>query len=84
VPPLQEDYLGPAAIETFTVLYHRDGSPGPAAIVGRSAGGSRFLAKIPSEDSAAIQWLTSGTQEPVGATGTAFKGADGDTWWRMN
>jgi acetyl-CoA C-acetyltransferase len=84
VPPLQEDYCGSAAIETYTVLYHRDGSPGPAAIVGRAAGGSRFLAKIPAADSAAIQWLTSGTREPVGATGTAFKGADGDTWWRMN
>ena len=66
VPPLQEDYLGPASIETYTVLFNRDGSPGQGAIVGRSAGGSRFLAKVPA-GGAAIQRLISGAQEPVGA-----------------
>jgi acetyl-CoA C-acetyltransferase len=83
VPPLQEEYVGPAVIETYTVLYNRDGTPGPGAIVGRSSAGARFLAKVPA-DSAAIRWLTSGDQEPVGAAGTAFKGVDGDTWWQMN
>jgi acetyl-CoA C-acetyltransferase len=83
VPPLEEDYLGPAVIETYTVLYNRDGSPSQGAIIGRSPGGTRFLAKVPA-DGAAIEWLTSGNQEPVGAAGTAFKGADGDTWWRMS
>jgi hypothetical protein len=75
--------VGPAVIETFTGLYNRDGSPSQGAIIGRSPSGTRFLAKAPA-DSATIERLTSGNQEPVGAAGTAFKGADGDTWWQMN
>jgi acetyl-CoA C-acetyltransferase len=71
-------------VETYTVFYDREGSPRQGAIVARSREGARFIAKIPAADSAAIQWLTSGEHEPVGAAGIAFKGADGDTCWQMN
>jgi acetyl-CoA C-acetyltransferase len=84
VPPVQEDYLGPATVETYTVFYDREGSPRQGAIVARSTKGARFIAKIPATDSAAIRWLTSGENEPVGTAGIAVKGADGDTWWQMN
>lgn len=81
VPPIEEDYLGPATVETYTVFYDREGSPRQGVIVARSTRGSRFIAKVPDGDRAAIRWLTSGEQEPVGAAGTAIKGPDGDTWW---
>jgi acetyl-CoA C-acetyltransferase len=84
VPRVEEDYLGPATVETYTVFYDRDGSPRQGVIVARSMKGSRFIAKVPDGDRAAIHWLTSGEQEPVGAAGTAIKGADGDTWWQLN
>jgi acetyl-CoA C-acetyltransferase len=84
VPPIEEDYIGPARVETYTVFYDRDGSARQGVIVARSTHGSRFIAKVPDADRAAIHWLTSGEQEPVGAAGTAIKGPDGDTWWRMN
>ena len=80
-PPVQEDYLGPATVETYTVLYDREGSAQQGAIIGRAPNGARFIAKVPAADAAAIRWLTSGEQEPVGMPGTAVKGADGDTWW---
>jgi acetyl-CoA C-acetyltransferase len=80
-PPVQEDYLGPATVETYTVLYDREGSAQHGAIIGRAPNGARFIAKVPAADRAAIHWLTSGEQEPVGMPGTAVKGADGDTWW---
>jgi acetyl-CoA C-acetyltransferase len=84
VPPIQEDYLGPATVETYTVFYDRNGSPQQGVIVARSPGGARFLAKVSGEDRAAIHWLTSGEQEPVGGAGTAVKGPDGDTCWQMD
>jgi acetyl-CoA C-acetyltransferase len=84
VPPVQEDYLGPATMETYTVFYDREGSPRQGAIVARSREGARFIAKIPAADGAAIRWLTSGEHEPVGADGIAITGADGDTCWQMN
>jgi acetyl-CoA C-acetyltransferase len=80
-PAVQEDYLGAAAVETYTVLYERDGSVRHAAVVGRAPQGARFIARVAAEDRAMIHWLTSGEQEPVGAPGTAVKGANGDTWW---
>jgi acetyl-CoA C-acetyltransferase len=80
-PPIQEDYLGPATVETYTVLYDRAGAVQHGAIVARAPNGARFIAKVSAADGAAIHWLTSGEQEPVGMPGTAVKGADGDTWW---
>jgi acetyl-CoA C-acetyltransferase len=83
VPSIDENYLGSATVETYTVFYNRDGSPRQGVIVARSSAGARFIAKIPGEDAATIHWLTSGEQEPVGAAGTAVKGADGDTYWQL-
>jgi acetyl-CoA C-acetyltransferase len=80
-PPVQEDYLGAATVETYTVLYDREGAAQQGAIIGRAPNGARFIAKVPAADAATIHWLTSGEQEPVGMPGTAVKGADGDTWW---
>ncbi len=80
-PPVQEDYQGPATVETYTVLYDRQGSAQQGVIIGRAANGARFIAKVAAADSAAIQWLTSGEHEPVGMPGSAVKGADGDTVW---
>jgi acetyl-CoA C-acetyltransferase len=80
-PPVQEDYLGPATVETYTVLYDREASAQHGIIIGRAPSGARFIAKVPADDAAAINWLTSGEQEPVGMPGTAVKGAGGDTVW---
>ena len=83
VPPLEEDHQGAATVETYTVFYDREGSPRQGVIVARSTRGSRFLAKVPEGNRAAIHWLTDGEHEPVGSAGTAVKGPDGDTWWQM-
>jgi acetyl-CoA C-acetyltransferase len=80
-PRVQEDYLGAATVETYTVLYDREGAAQQGAIIGRAPNGARFIAKVPAADAATIHWLTSGEQEPVGMPGTAVQGADGDTWW---
>src|SRR5258708_11915360 len=78
-PRVQEDYLGPATVETYTVLYDREGAPQQGAVIGRALSGARFIAKVPAADSATIQWLTSGEQEPVGAAGAAGQGGGGGT-----
>jgi acetyl-CoA C-acetyltransferase len=83
VPPVQEDYQGPGRIETYTVLYERDSSPRHGIIVGRSPSGTRFLAKVPAQDGAAIAFLTDGRTEPVGTAGRAAKGDDGFAIWTV-
>jgi acetyl-CoA C-acetyltransferase len=57
---------GPARIETYTVLYERDGTPARGVIVGRTDAGRRFVANTP-EDRALLEALVS--KEAVGHPG---------------
>ncbi|WP_238147248.1 acetyl-CoA acetyltransferase [Rhizorhabdus dicambivorans] len=81
VPPLNPDYEGPAAIETYTIAYDRNATPTGGAIVARTPGGERLLARVSAERAADIAFLTDGQVEPVGKMGYVTKGADGDTTW---
>lgn len=81
-PPLVEAYSGPAEIETFTVLYARDGAPRFGVVVARTAEGARTLARVPAEDAEGIAFLTDGTAEPVGTRGTIAEDREGTGVWR--
>ena len=81
VPPVVEDYSGPATIETFTVLYERDGSARWGVIVAHTPDGGRTLAKLPAYDAAGIAFLTDGRIEPVGAPGVITPDDAGDQIW---
>jgi acetyl-CoA C-acetyltransferase len=81
-PVLIERYEGWARVETYTVLYDRDGSVKHGIIVARSAEDARFLALVDGNDAHAIRWLTSGEAEPVGASGAVRLGSDGLVRWR--
>lgn len=82
IPPLDESYVGPGEIETYTVLYERDGSPRFGVVVARNPQGARFLAKIPANDTVGIAFLTSGAREPVGTLGNTIQDSDGDIIWQ--
>jgi len=82
VPPITEDYEGPARVETYTVLYERDGSAKWGVIVALIADGRRTLAKVPASDGAGIRFLTDGRHEPVGSVGTIERDGSGDQIWR--
>lgn len=81
-PEMAEAYEGPATIETYTVLYERDGSARLGVIVARTPAGERTLAKILATDGDGIAFLTDGAAEPVGASGTIVTGPEGDRVWR--
>jgi acetyl-CoA C-acetyltransferase len=81
-PSLTEDYVGPGVIESYTVLYRRDGSPRSGVIVGRSPDRRRFLATVPAEHGEIITLLTDGRREPVGMRGATTLGPDGLQIWR--
>jgi len=82
IPALAPDYVGEGVIETYTVLYARDGQPRFGVVVGRNPAGERFLAKILPDDDAGIAYLTDGAIEPVGTPGEAVAGAAGEILWR--
>ena len=81
VPSVVEDYAGPATVETFAVLYNRDGSPRFGVVVAKTPDGDRTLAKISANDEAGIAFLTNGQAEPVGSHGTIKATAEGDHIW---
>lgn len=82
IPPQVEHYAGPATIETYTVLYQRDGTPRFGVVVVRTPEGGRTLAKVPAEDIAGIAFLTDGHVDPVGTSGTVIRSSDGDQIWQ--
>src|SRR5262245_6747264 len=65
-PPLATDPSGRGTIETYTVLYFRDGTPVQALVVGRSEDGRRFLAHTP-DDRALFEAMTA--REAIGWSG---------------
>ena len=71
-------------IETYTVLYERNGQPRFGLIIGRNPAGARFLAKVPASDPAGIAFLTDGEVEPVGTPGEARLAANGDVVWNRS
>lgn len=82
-PVLRDAYQGRGTVETFTVLYDRAGAPRFGVVIGRTAAGERFLAKVPATDADGIAGLTSPTSEPVGSRGTATAGPDSETIWHI-
>lgn len=83
IPPLDEDYLGPAAVETYTVFYGRDGNPRAAVVVARTPGGARTLAHVDVNDAVMLAFLTDGAAEPVGTVGNIVASdGNGRRWQR--
>jgi acetyl-CoA C-acetyltransferase len=79
-PPLDEDFLGSAHVETYTVFYDRDGEPGGGVIVAGTEQGNRTLARVDPGDMDLIAWLTGGAAQPIGQFGTI---TGKDRHWRM-
>jgi hypothetical protein len=82
VPPLDLAYAGPATIETFSVIYDRDGAAAYGGVVGRTAAGTRVFGKVAGEDAATLDLLLSLDESPVGASGSMTIGNDGVQVWR--
>jgi acetyl-CoA C-acetyltransferase len=48
-PEIAEEALGPATIETYTIIHGRDGGPERGAVIGRLGDGRRFMAVVRGE-----------------------------------
>jgi acetyl-CoA C-acetyltransferase len=82
-PSVDMHHVGPATIETHTVLYQKDGSVRHAAVMLRTAHGTRLLAKVPAHDALAIGALTDQQRSPIGQRGQVTQGADGLPVWSL-
>jgi acetyl-CoA C-acetyltransferase len=73
-PALVDEPSGDATVETYTVLFDRDGAPERGIVIGRTGDGGRFMANTPAERRT-LEAMTK--HEMVGTKGRAARGADG-------
>ena len=69
IPPLTDALEGDFPVETYTVIYGRNGGAERGIVLSRAPSGERVIAKIDILDKASLQFLTDGVAEPVGAIG---------------
>lgn len=74
IPPLAREHVGAAAVESYTVLYRRDGSPRAGVVVARTPSGERTLAHVPASDGETLRQLVDPGADPVGRAGTIVAG----------
>ncbi|WP_322045025.1 enoyl-CoA hydratase-related protein [Paraburkholderia sp. J67] len=81
VPALVDGYAGPARIETYTVLYGRDGRPLHGIVVLRTPGDERLMAKVAADDEASMALLLSTERNAVGEVGHVRTDTFGHAIW---
>jgi len=84
VPSLLEAYSGPARIETYTVLYGRDGQPRQGVLVLRTPNGARTMARVSRDDEQALAALLSTERNAVGLSGYVYTDVFGKPCWRLH
>jgi len=82
VPRLLSEYAGAATLETFTVVYGREGEPEFGTVIARTPAGDRLMARVPASDTATLAALTDLDARPVGNAGTVTAGDEGRLHWR--
>jgi hypothetical protein len=76
VPPLDLAYTGPATVETFSVVFDREGSPAYGGVVGRTPEGARIFGQGPGDDKDTLAALLATEESPVGQAGTVTLAGD--------
>jgi len=80
IPPLTDQYEGKAKLETYTLVYGRNGEPEYGVVLSRNALGERVIARVSPDDARSIAFLTDGRAEPVGHQGTHRRDGDLLVW----
>jgi acetyl-CoA acetyltransferase len=81
VPPLVLDYAGAAHIETFTVVYDRDGAASFGTVIARTPDGARLMARVRGDDAASLAVLTDLNLSAIGRSGAVRRGDAGMLYW---
>jgi hypothetical protein len=81
VPQLDLAYTGPATVETFSIVFNRDGAPAHGSVIGRTPDGSRIFGRVLGEDKDTLAALLATDVSPVGHAG-AVSLADDDALQR--
>ena len=80
IPELTDELEGLFPVETYTVLYDRDGGPRHGVVLSREPDGARIIARVEAEDARSLAFLTDGGIEPVGKLGRNRRSGNTLVW----
>jgi acetyl-CoA C-acetyltransferase len=83
VPEFVTEAGGNGSLESFTVLYGRNGDVEHGVAMLRTRDNARALARIPADDRATLAHLLDMDRTPVGSTGNIVTAEDGVLEWRV-
>jgi acetyl-CoA C-acetyltransferase len=83
VPEFVTEAKGVGLVESFTVIYGRDGEVKHGIVMLRTSDDRRALARVPAGDHRTLAHLLDMDHTPVGSAGTILTGADGILEWQI-
>jgi acetyl-CoA C-acetyltransferase len=83
VPDFVTEADGKGAVESFTVIYGRNGDVDHGVVMLRTAENARALARVPAHDGATLAHLQNMDRTPVGSFGQIVSADDGVLEWRV-
>jgi acetyl-CoA C-acetyltransferase len=83
VPEFVTEASGKGSVESFTVIYGRNGEVEHGVVMLRTSGNARALARVPAHDGATLAHLLNMDCTPVGSTGEIATADDGVLEWRV-
>jgi hypothetical protein len=75
-PALDLTYSGPATIETFSVVYDRDGAPAYGGVIGRTPARARVFGRVEKADADTLAALLASDRTPVGSSGMVTRASE--------
>jgi acetyl-CoA C-acetyltransferase len=81
-PKFNPEASGAAKVESFTVIYDRNGDVKHGVVILRTKENDRTLARIPAGDKQTLARVLDLDRSPIGATGAINKAADGMQEWK--
>jgi len=83
VPEFVTEASGKGAVESFTVIYGRNGEVEHGVVMLRTQANARALARVPASDDATLAHLLNMDRTPVGSSGKIVSADDGVLEWRV-
>jgi acetyl-CoA C-acetyltransferase len=83
VPEFVTEANGKGEVESFTVIYGRNGEAEHGVVMLRTQDNARALARVPASDAATLSHLLNLDRTPVGSRGDIVAADDGVLEWRV-
>jgi acetyl-CoA C-acetyltransferase len=83
VPDFVTEANGKGSVESFTVIYGRNGDVEHGVVMLRTEDNARALARVPAQDRATLAHLLNMDRTPVGSKGDIVTAEDGVLEWRV-